>query len=385
PKGEITKIPKVCGVYSFKNNKNILYIGKAASLLVRVRNHFRQPTWHDNHFINQATHIGFIKTDSEIEALLLESQLIKKYQPRYNIMLRDDKQYFYVGFSREKIPYLIITHQPKNKARYLGPFTDGKSLKTVLKYLRKVFPYYAQKHRKLPCSYCHIGLCPGPNPNIIEYKKNIAKVKAILNGKKPGVISSLKKEMVNFAKNLEFEKAAKARDQISALKNIFSHAKTYVGSETSHIEMRSIEAYDISNIQGKESVASMVRFDNGKPNKSLYRKFKIRLPQMPNDTAMIREVIRRRLAHTEWPYPDLFLIDGGRGQLNAALSQLPAKKVKVVALAKRFNELYVPGRKTPIPLDTLPEQTKNLLMHARDEAHRFAVSYHRKLHRQTFR
>ena len=130
----------------------------------------------------------------------------------------------------------------------------------------------------------------------------------------------------------------------------------------------------------------MVRFDNGKPNKSLYRKFKITLPGTPNDVAMIKEVIRRRLSHPEWPYPDVFLIDGGRGQLNVSLREISrsetASKIKVVALAKRFNELYVPGQKRPIPLASLPQDTKNILMYSRDEAHRFAIAYHRKLHRK---
>jgi len=428
-KEKIKEIPKTPGVYAFKGVRGILYIGKAANLEVRVKNHFQQPTYRDDLFKEQVAKVGYIETDSEIEALILESQLIKKHKPRYNVLLKDDKQYFYVGFSKDKLPHLVITHQPKEKARYLGPFTDGKSLKIVLRYLRKAFPYYTGKHRKLPCSYCHIGLCPGPDPVIGEYKKDIAKIKAILNDKKPRVITALKKEMSQFAKNLEFEKAAKARGQISALENIFAHrprdksslllsggfggcfgmvprssggktagtSEAPLGAKNDAREqitkaclldnIKSIEAYDISNIQGREPVASMVRFDNGKPNKSMYRKFKIRLPETPDDFAMMREVIRRRLGHAEWPYPDVFLIDGGRGQLNAALSQMPGTgcRLPVIALAKRFNELYVPGRKKPIPLSKLSSETKNLLMHARDEAHRFAVSYHRKLHRQKFK
>ena len=408
-KEKIKEIPKTPGVYAFRGGRGILYIGKATNLKVRAKNHFAQPTYRDDLFKEQVAKVGYIETDSEIEALILESQLIKKHRPRYNVLLKDDKQYFYVGFSKDKLPHLIITHQPKEKARYLGPFTDGKSLKTVLRYLRKAFPYYTGKHRKLPCSYCHIGLCPGPDPIIGEYKKDIAKIKAILTGKKPRVITALKKEMAQFAKNLEFEKAAKARGQIVALENIFAHKfqanlKPQIPNAKPlelvgwNSEFASLEAYDISNIQGREPVASMVRFDNGKPNKSMYRKFKIRLPETPDDFAMMREVIRRRLAHPEWPYPDVFLIDGGRGQLNVSLREISvptghlpkgdqetASNIKIVALAKRLNELYVPGQKKPIPLSKLPSETKNLLMYARDEAHRFAVSYHRKLHRQKFK
>ncbi len=400
-------MPKTSGVYCFKNARGVLYIGKAASLKARVKNHLSTPTWHDNHFVDQATHIGYIETESEIDALLLESQLIKKYQPRYNIMLRDDKQYFYVGFSKDTLPILRITHQPNTSPPRplslprrggdrggevaIGPFTDGGALKTVLRYLRKAFPYYTQPHRKLPCTYCHIDLCPGPTPNIQEYRKNIAKIKAVLNGKKPRVITSLKKGMAQFAKNLKFEKAAKVRGQIQALENVFSHKNLGFRIE-GFIPLGTLEAYDISNIQGKEPVASMVRFSaqggpasgwDWKPNKSMYRKFKIRLPEKPNDVAMIGEVIRRRLAHPEWPYPRIFLIDGGRGQLNAALAEMQniKYKIRVMALAKKHNELYLPNREKPIRLDTLPKDVKNLFMYARDEAHRFAISYHRKLHR----
>jgi len=435
-KDKISNLPKSPGVYLFKNTRGkIFYIGKAINLRNRVKNHFSRPTYWDKFFIDSVSNVDYIKTNSDIEALLLESQLIKKHKPRYNIMLRDDKQYFYVGFSRDKLPIIEITHQPKKGVRYIGPFTDGGSLKIVLRYLRKVFPYYTKRHRKLPCPYCHIDLCPGPNPNVSNYKKDLAKIKAVLRGQKPRVISALKKEMRGASKILKYEKAAKIKRQIEALKNIFAHrsggsslllsggfegrfgtvsdgtseqnglsltclraythrqgdgrwagendARKQITKARFLKKIKSIEAYDISNIQGKEPVASMVRFDDGKPNKGKYRKFRIHLPEKPNDVAMMKEVLRRRLAHKEWPYPDLFLIDGGRGQLNAALEELKKYGLKNAAgLAKRFNELYVPRKSRPIPMDSLPKDLKHTLMYARDEAHRFAISYHRKLHRE---
>ena len=446
-KDKLSNLPKSPGVYLFKNTRGkIFYIGKAINLRNRVKNHFSRPTYWDKFFIDSVSNVDYIKTNSDIEALLLESQLIKKHKPRYNIMLRDDKQYFYVGFSRDKLPIIEITHQPKKGVRYIGPFTDGGSLKIVLRYLRKVFPYYTKRHRKLPCSYCHIDLCPGPEPNITSYKKDILKIKAILRGQKPRVISALKKEMRGASYSLKYEKAAKIKRQIEALENIFAHRSggfslllsdsprgerifgekgvseaerarwsedlrtergrdpngarhagandrvlsskyPFSSSERNLLldldKITSIEAYDISNIQGKEPVASMVRFENGKPNKSKYRKFRIRLPEKPNDVAMMKEVMRRRLAHKEWPYPDLFLIDGGRGQLNAALEELKKYGLKNAAgLAKRFNELYIPRKSRPIPMDSLRKDLKHTLMYARDEAHRFAISYHRKLHRK---
>ncbi len=459
----LSSLPPRPGVYSLKNARGeIIYIGKSTNIRKRVETHLSRYAGsgvarkNATPLASETARVDYIVTANEPEALIKESELIKKYQPRYNIMLRDDKQYFYVCFTNETFPRIVVTHQPRGlkignwklkipPRGVAGPFTDGKSLKTVLRYLRRAFPYYTQTHRKLPCQYCHIGLCPGPDPNTKGYKKDIAKIKAILNGRKPRVITSLKKEMAQFAKGLEFEKAAKSRDQIRALENIFAHntrggrfyplaflgppSERASGSRPSLLptavgrpcplrprnprenktflldQVSSLEAYDISNIQGKEPVASMVRFDDGKPNKSMYRKFKIRFPQKPNDTAMIREVIHRRLAHPEWPYPDAFLIDGGRGQLNAALQEFsifppsgdlpqgdnfspyggsPAgRQFSIVALAKKHNELYVPNRKKPIPLNALPKNIQNLFMHARDEAHRFAISYHRKLHRKT--
>src|SRR3989344_3532370 len=360
----IHKLPKAIGVYILKDkNGEIIYIGKSFNIRERVKTHLTNKTWSAApHLANPlrayTNQVDCIITENEPEALIKESELIKKHKPKYNIMLRDDKQYFYVGFiaqdkktknnNLEKAPYLVITHQPpktKNPApkTYIGPFTDGKSLKLVLKYLRKVFPYYTKPHGILPCAYCHIDLCPGPDPDLGEYKKNIAKIKHVLQAKKPRVLSSLKKEMKKHSDNTEYEKAHRVRRQIQALENIFSHANVGFMVESAgyqnlaedtpkggltplwslnildSAEDISIEAYDISNIQGREPVASMVRFEKGKPDKKMYRKFKIRLPESPDDFAMMEEVVRRRLAHPEWQYPDLFLIDGGKGQLSAAL------------------------------------------------------------------
>ncbi|OGZ60452.1 MAG: hypothetical protein A3B96_01590 [Candidatus Spechtbacteria bacterium RIFCSPHIGHO2_02_FULL_43_15b] len=437
-RGNVNKLPAKVGVYLLrdKNNKTI-YIGKSTNIKERVKTHLKNSRWSAvpsaaNPLSAETKTIGYIITKNEPEALIKESELIKKHKPRYNIMLRDDKQYFYVGFipqenktrnkKLKKSPYLTITHQPKTynhyqeadqhraekPVPYIGPFTDGGSIKIVLRYLRKIFPYYTKPHGNLPCQYCHIELCPGPNPNIEECKKNILQIKQILNGRKPRVITSLKKEMKKYSDNLEFEKADIFKRQILALENIFSHNfQMQMANDKSMPEIPiiktkkfgfeklgfgwsfgSLEAYDISNIQGKEPVASMVRFDNGKPNKKMYRKFRIRLPEKPDDFAMMREAIRRRLRHPEWPYPDLFLIDGGKGQLSAALSAISLNtgckisNTRFAALAKQENELFIPGRKESIKLADMDAKLRNLLMYARDESHRFAVTYHRKLHRK---
>jgi len=194
-KKKISKLPKNPGVYTFKKGGKFLYIGKAANIRERVRNHFQQPAFRDNLFINQISRIGYIKTDSEIEALILEAHLIKKYQPRYNVLWRDDKNFFYIGITRGKLPHIFITHQPSIVSRilhpvprerkksqntryqipdteYIGPFVEGKPLKQTLRFLRRIFPYYtAKKHPRTLCSHCHLGLCPGPTDGGISLLK----------------------------------------------------------------------------------------------------------------------------------------------------------------------------------------------------------------------
>jgi excinuclease ABC subunit C len=224
----------------------------------------------------------------------------------------------------------------------------------------------------------------------------------IEEGKNP-VLKELKREMKLASKNQDFEEAAKIRDQIRALEKVIANAKIFEPSiiqitpwekiyDQIEAELRKIlrtknkisriEAYDISNIQGQEATGSMVIFINGKANKDFYRRFKIKIGGKPNDIAMLKECLRRRFGHREWQFPDLILIDGGRSQLNAALSikkSIPDVDFLIIALAKKENKLYIEGRKDPILLKDLPRGIFNLILQARDEAHRFAISYHRKL------
>lgn len=319
---KIGDLPKSAGVYCFRSGNKILYIGKATNLRSRVKQH--------KMLIEKADCVGYIETASETEALLLEAKLIKKYQPKYNIAWKDDKNYFYIGITREEFPRVFITHQPKPKTEnrklkinYIGPFVNGKTLKQALKELRKRSPYRTCKILSLskkddrPCLWYYLGQCQAP-----------------------------------------------------CLFADFFRAKH-------------IEAYDISNIQGKEAAGSMVTFINGKPDKNFYRRFKIRFSDKPNDTAMIKEVLSRRFKHLEWPYPDLILIDGGKAQLNAALKvkrrKSKIKNIKIISLAKKENKLYIEGRQNPLFLENLPREIFNLLLQLRDEAHRFAISYHHKL------
>jgi len=430
---KIEKLPKTAGVYCFKDGKKILYIGKATSIRERVKNHFHPVKYREAVILpkaklfNRVKQIGYSKTNSEIEALILEANLIKKYQPKYNVVWRDDKNYFYLGVTKEDFPRVFWTHQTKLKTDnlklktdYVGPFVDGKSLKATLKSLRKVFPYRScYKIPNRPCLWYQLNRCPAPcllksstdedrifimlnkkmKKECQENAKNLMKI--LKEGKNP-VLKDLKREMKFASKKQGFEEAAKIRDQIVALEKILAHSKIFspenqyransVMANYYDIEkwfkkiliikkrVSRIEAYDVSNIQGQEATGSMVTFINGQPDKNFYRRFKIKISGKPDDIAMIKEILSRRFKHSEWPYPDLILIDGGKAQLKAALSVYPTPGVgKVMALAKKINELFIEGEKEPILLKNLPRGIFNLILQLRDEAHRFAISYHRKL------
>jgi len=429
------ELPKTSGVYFFFAPRSLgevglhkpIYIGKAINIKNRVKNHFQQPSYRDNLFIDKVNKIGFIETNSEIEALILEANLIKKHQPKFNVVWRDDKNYFFVAITKSERPIIYITHQPSfakgyggakktADADYIGPFVEGTALKKTLRFLRKAFPYYTnKKHSKNKCTYCHLDLCPGPNPDLKEYKKNIKKLILILQGKRSAVLNSLKKEMKQLSKDNKFEEAGKIRDKIFALQKIMEHTnvisanqeivrnlsgdknitnfswentqKILQGITNQPREIHRIECYDISNIQGKQAVGSMVVFVDGAPDKSQYKKFKIRLPEKPNDIAMLKEVFERRLAHSEWEYPEIMLIDGGKAQLNVAINakdlNLKTRPIKVISIAKGKQELWVEARKEPIPLKTLPQEIYNLVKNLDNEAHRFAITYHKKLRKKS--
>lgn len=439
PKSKISQLPQNLGVYTFKDRRRFLYIGKAANIAERVKSHFRQHARRDGFFIKKVKKIGWILTDSEIEALILEASLIKKYKPQYNIVWRDDKNYFFVGITKGDFPRVFWTHQPKIEVQsmkyeerkkkifrssnfrlqtsYVGPFVEGKALKQTLKLLRKVFPYRSCKTLpKKSCLWYQLDRCPAPcllkselgkeiPPAFFQIKaecqRNAKNLLKIFQGKKTQVLKDLKKEMKKLAKLENFEKAAKIRNQIESLEKVMSHAKIFElfrikEGSYSEIEqnlknllgtkkkIKRIEAYDVSNIQGQEASGSLVTFINGKPDKNFYRRFKIKISGKPNDVAMIEEILSRRFHHQEWPLPDLILIDGGVAQLSAALKikNQEAKiknRIKVISLAKKENKLFIENRKKVILLKNLKREIFNLILQLRDEAHRFAIKYHKKL------
>ena len=421
------ELPKTSGVYVFYSQNELVYIGKAINIKNRVKSHFFQPSYRDNLFINKVDKIGFFETNSEIEALVLEANLIKKHQPKYNVIWKDDKNYFYVAIAQnsQKIPYVFITHQKDrgpSSIQFVGPFVEGTPLKKTLKFLRKVFPYYTSaKHPKVKCTWCHLDLCPGPklfeNPpspeaseGLREYRRNLKKLVLILEGKRFSVLKSLKQEMRELSAKNKFEEAGKIRDRMQALQNIMLH--TRVISEEKEIvsflprgknpttklfakilgleEINRIECYDVSNIQGKNATASMVVATDGKIDKKEYKKFKIKGLNTPNDIAMLKETLQRRFNHSEWTYPEVILIDGGIAQLNVAINtKLEARNpkqvqnIKIISIAKKFKELFIEGRERPVLLKTLPREIYNLVLQLDDEAHRFSIAYHKKLRKKS--
>jgi excinuclease ABC subunit C len=444
-KKQLPQLPHSPGVYLFLDSrKKIIYIGKAADLKNRARSYFRKSETTNplkSALIEKAAGIKWLETDSEIEALISEAELIKKHRPDFNVLLKDSSDYFYVGITRETFPKVFVTHQPfsalriknkeltiKNKKShnslfkihnskftFIGPFTDGTALKNTLKLIRLVFPFCTcrQLHKR-PCLNVEMGRCPGIcclKPELAakqpgfkkksrQYRKNIAALKKIITGKKQKPVSDLNQRMKKAAVEENFEKAAILRDQVENLRKIFSHQKVlFHKSETANWpitdkiiqkllgvkrDFRRIEAYDISHISGKSAVGAMVVFKNGEASPGDYRRFKIKTAARRNDPAMMREIIRRRIHHPDWPWPDLILVDGGTAQLNAAVACLKKNRLDIAAaaIAKGKNELHARRFKNPRRLNSLPPELKLFFLRIRDQAHRFAVKYHRKLRKR---
>jgi excinuclease ABC subunit C len=404
-------IPTISGVYIFSNKEHkIIYIGKAVNLKNRVSSYFRV-----NNSLNSAkiamlkeiTNIEIKPCDGEIEALILESNLIKKYNPKYNVLLKDDKSYAYLVWTKEDFPRIFVTHKnylDKNTAKlnYLGPFVSGDALRKTLKILRKHFPYRSCKTMpKSPCIYYKLNQCDAPciqNIDKLQYKENLNTIIEIMKGKSKTIIKKLYIQMQSYAELQKFEQAIEIKNQIQALEKVYLH-KGIIQSNTSYklkyIEElkdllkldkipKRIEGYDSSHFHGDKAVVSMVVFENGKPNKSQYRKFRInKPPEGGDDFYNLNQALTRRFKRTDWPIPDLILIDGGKGQLSTALKvqqkgNIEFRSIPIISLAKKLEEIYIPKTDKPILLSR-NSKALQILQQVRDESHRFAVTYHRKL------
>lgn len=418
-------LPSKPGAYIFKNDKGVvLYVGKAKSLKKRVTSYFLNKNNLDSKtllLVQEISKVDYIIVNSEIEAFLLEAELIKKYKPFYNIKLSDDKSYPYLKISSDRIPFLSISRKRDDlKAEYFGPYTDVTGLKIVLKLVRRIFPFQSVKnHPKKACLYHHIGLCPCVTvypEKLYDYKRNLKNLKKFLKGGKEEVIKSLQKLQKENIKFEEFEKASDIQKQIEKINlitsenyNPFRYQEVpdlyyqRIKSETDSLieilskygldikDLRRIECYDVSNISGTDATGSMVVFENGDVSKKDYRRFKIRFKQTPDDFLMHKEMISRRVRHDEWEKPNLIVVDGGKGQVSSVLQVLNQNKynVPLIGLAKREETIVVPefkGNKLEFMEIKLPHSTPgiNLLRRLRDEAHRFAITYHRSLRRKRY-
>lgn len=439
---KLKTLPAGPGVYFHKSaSGEIIYIGKAAVLKNRVRHYFQRSGTRDiktDALIAEIVDTDWIAVDTELDALFLESELIKRYKPRYNILERDDKSQIYVRINmKDPYPYISYTRYPlDDSAEYFGPYYSARAIRRALQYLRKSFPY--STHEVMPkklCLWYHLGLCPGVEEQKISskaYKEILKKLIRYIKGDRTQIIRELSRDMEAAAKAQNFEEAARFRNRVSNLKQLQNQI-VFRDSEFMDLSKdqalnglkellgladvpRRIEGYDISHMSGTNNVASMVVATNGIAHKAEYRKFKLEIPGN-NDFAHMEEALSRRFSgrHHDWPTPDLVLIDGGKGQLAAAIEALGAHNlnIPIIGLAKREEEIVIhkaysnvkfnPDALEPYMQEPNIHQQKiitevsedflivqlpksshivKLLQRIRDESHRFAVSYHTVLKRK---
>lgn len=437
-------LPDQPGVYFFKQGRDILYIGKATSLKDRVKSYFagdlgetRGPKL--ERMLELANKIEWQETDSVLEALLLETELIKKHQPKYNSREKDDKSYWYVIITDEDFPRVLairgkeLENSKSLKNPYLsksnfvnytkvgikyqfGPFPYGAEMKEALKIIHKIFPFrdkclpcVASAEQDVPheakprgkCQPCfnrQIGLCPGVCTGEIsktDYQKIVRNIKLFFAGKKKEVVKNLEQEMKVLSKKQEFEKAGKIRDQIFALNHIRDVSLLKNKSEivrsrfSSEPEMRlrmisprslRIEAYDIAHLSGKNTVGGMVVWQDGEMLKSEYKKFKLKGAKagQPDDPANLREVLERRLNHPDWPMPDIIVVDGNQVQRGVVESVFLTPSPAIIAVTK--NTKHKAEKLIGDP--AIIHDYHHAIIEANAEAHRFALSYHRQMMRR---
>jgi excinuclease UvrABC nuclease subunit len=416
-------LPDCPGVYYFlkkvtnnrqrTTNNEILYVGKASSICDRVKSYFSKDIFLTRgsrivKMLEEANSIEFAKTDSVLEALILEANEIKKHQPIYNAREKDDKSYNFVIITKEEFPRILTVRGRELKVgplesvlkvrpwKTFGPFPHSGELKEALKIIRKIFPYRDERclstssgQAGKPCFNAQIGLCPGPCAGWVsksDYRKQIRNIKLFFEGRKESLIKSLERDMKNLVKEQKFEEAEKVKRQIFALDHIQDVAliKQDLTSNLQTSNFR-IEAYDIAHISGTNVVGVMTVVEDGEVNKSQYRKFKIKIDKN-DDTKNLKEVLSRRFGHPEWRFPNLIVVDGGKGQINAAkkvLEESGLEMIDVISVVKdeRHKAREILGD-SGFKIQDL--RIKQILL-ANSEAHRFAIGYHRKLRNKGFR
>ncbi|MFA6251440.1 MAG: UvrB/UvrC motif-containing protein [Candidatus Paceibacterota bacterium] len=422
------KLPEKPGVYFFYKNKDILYIGKATSLRDRVKSYFgkdlivtRGPIILD--MVTQATSIKWQETDSVLEALILEANLIKKYQPKYNTKEKDNKSFNYVCITKEEIPKVLVVRgrnlnyraegkffsgprtredegpdHSKNLSfgSVYGPFPNGSQLKEAMRIVRRIFPYIDEQSSKKNNKefYKQLGLVPiiGETKQkhknfyvsaLSDYKKNIRNLKLFFEGKKKRIISNLKKEMAAFSKSRDFENAARIRDQIFALNHINDVAlikeDKIFGSPTSEYR---VEAYDIAHMSGQNMVGVMTVMEDGLLAKNEYKKFIIRSQKSSNDTGALEEVLSRRFRHIEWGLPNLIVVDGSTAQINVAKRVLNRYQFKIAVVSVVKDDKH--KAKAIMGDEILIKKYKKEILLINSEAHRFAIAFHKQKRNKNF-
>jgi excinuclease ABC subunit C len=390
-------IPDKPGVYFFLKEKKILYVGKATSLRDRVKSYFgknlietRGPLLVD--MVYQTDKIKWQIADSILEAIILEANLIKKYQPKYNTKEKSDKSFNFVCITKEKLPKVLVVRGKNIKHsvfdKIYGPYPNGNQLIEALKIVRKIFPFLDAKSKNYLEFYKQINLAPDINDRKL-YLQNIRNLKLFFEGKKKKVLKNLEKEMKVYAQKKEFEKAGEIKRQVFALQHINDvaliknspHPNPLLIKEGGNSNFR-IEAYDIAHLSGKNMVGVMVVLKDGEMVKSEYKKFKIRTQDNANDTGALAEVLERRLAHKEWSYPDLIVADGGVAQLHAGMSVLKKIGIKIPKVSVLKDEHHKP--KDILGASEIITKHKQAILLANSESHRFAIAYHKNLRNRNF-
>ncbi|MBK5215726.1 MAG: GIY-YIG nuclease family protein [Candidatus Pacebacteria bacterium] len=442
------KLPKKPGVYFFYKGKDILYVGKATSLSDRVKSYFgKDPEGKSTSYgaglmatrgllivqmVNEADNIKWQQTDSVLEALILEANLIKKHQPKYNTKEKDNKSFNYVCITKEEIPKVIVIRgrnlnisskqevvSSKGSIQYqatYGPFPNGMQLRDAMKIIRRIFPFIdMQSSKKNNVEFYHqLGLIPdigatthdntfqkvlgSPHnyirpdhfekqyhASLLEYKKNIKNLNLFFQGKKKIIVSNFKKQMLSYAKKKEFEKAGEIKKRIFALEHINDVAliKSDISQEKHFpATLFRIEAYDIAHMAGSNMVGVMTVIENGELEKGEYKKFIIRTQSKSNDTGALEEVLSRRLRHTEWGLPSLIVMDGGTAQINVAKSVLNRYQFKIPVVSVVKDDKH--KAKAIMGDEIIIKKYKKEILLINTEAHRFAIAFHKLKRNKNF-
>jgi excinuclease ABC subunit C len=425
PGDKVKQFPTGPGIYLMKDAQGrVIYIGKAKNLRSRASSYFHKTATDDRRicdWIGEVADVEFLAADSEVDALLMEARLVKDIQPKYNRDLKDDKSFPYLQITTgEDFPRVNFTRQPLEKgAKLYGPFPRAKSLRGAIQVLQRIFKFRTcsldieeddPRWRWFrPCLLASINQCTAPCNLRIDresYRRDIHRLQLFLDGKKDVLLKEMEEEMRESSKAMQFEKAARLRDEIKALGslNLRGNLADHAQPEVFYVDPRkglkglkqilkldsiprTIDGVDIAHLGGNEMVGSLVSFVDGLPFKPGYRRYQIKSVAGIDDFAAIREVVSRRikgLQERDEPFPDIWLIDGGKGQLSSALAAFDSLGVvppTVIALAKREEEIYVQGRSDPIVLSRRSFALR-LLQYVRDEAHRFAQHYHHLLRKK---